>query len=96
MADDQLIISKNDNTLLASPAANIHGMLEVRGVGIVHLPYEQDVPLALAIELVNRDRVERMPEATFFDCLGLQVPLHLSSPFDASTPAKIRLLISAL
>ena len=93
VGDDQILINKVGDALLASPASNIHGILEVRGIGIMHLPYEQDVPVALAVKLVAREAVERMPYAKFFDCLGLQLPLLLLHAFDSSTPAKIRVYL---
>ena len=52
------------------------------------------VPLALAVQLVARDAVERLPEPAFFDCLDHKLPLHSLYAFDASTPAKIRLLLA--
>lgn len=94
VADDQVQVAKQDCLLLASPAQNIHGMLEARGVGILHLPYAKDVPVALAVRLVERNDTERMPEHEFFDCLGLQLPLLSLHAFDSSTPAKIRLFLS--
>ena len=85
--------SRGEGILLACPCERIHGMLEARGVGILHLPYVEDIPLALAVRLVERDMVERMPEHQFFDCLGMQVPLLSLHAFDSSTPAKIRLYL---
>ena len=69
---------------------------EARGIGILQMTHAQDVPIALAIELVGRNQVERMPESAFFDCLGLQVPLVSLHAFDTSTPAKIKFLMRSL
>lgn len=80
--------------IIASPAAKLEGLLEVRGVGIMKLPYEMKVPVALTLKLVNANEVERLPEPQFFDCLGLQLPLLSLYAFDHSTPAKIRLFLS--
>jgi HPr kinase/phosphorylase len=94
VGDDQVVVRKSGEALLASPAERIHGMVEARGVGIMHLPYAQDVQVALAVKLVSREAVERMPPPQFFDCLGLQVPLLSLHAFDHSTPAKIRFYLS--
>jgi len=94
VGDDQIQIRKENDTLLASPRENIHGMLEARGVGILHLPYAKDVPVVLAVRLSTRDEVERLPHPQFFDCLELQVPLLSLHAFDISTSAKIRMYLA--
>ena len=76
--------------LFASPAPRLECLLEVRGIGIMRLPYVSQMPVALAIQLVAADAVERMPEPQFFDCLDVQVPLLSLHAFHSSTPAKIR------
>lgn len=93
VGDDQIHIRKKDGALLASPPENIHGMIEAFGIGILHLPYGKDVPVALAVRLTARDEIERMPHAQFFDCLGLQVPLLSLHAFDVSASAKIRMYL---
>ena len=98
VGDDQIIITSpsppEGKELFASPAARLEGLLELRGVGIMQLPYEDKAALALAVRLVKADEVERYPEIQFFDCLGYQVPLLSLHAFDHSTPAKIRLFLS--
>ena len=89
VADDQVEITLANQTLYASPPATLRGMVEARGVGIMHVPYVELVPLALAVKLVPRDAVERMPEPAFFDCLGAKLPLLSLHAFDLSTADKI-------
>ena len=93
VADDQVILQARDETLFASCPEKIAGMLEVRGVGIVKLPFEREVALRLVVNLVSKQEVERMPEPSFFDCLGLQLPLLSLYPFEGSACAKVRLLL---
>ena len=94
VSDDQVRIEKNGTSLFASPAPNIAGLLEARGVGIIKLPYVSNAVVALAIKLVTPEKIERLPEAQFFDCLGVKVPLLLLGAFEQSTPAKIRLYLT--
>ena len=94
VGDDQIVLRKEGNSLLAAPAPRLEGLLEVRGVGIVTLPYIQNIPLALAVNLVAPHETERMPKPQFFDCLAVQVPLLSLHAFEQSTPAKIRLFLS--
>jgi HPr kinase/phosphorylase len=89
IADDQVIITHVDEQLLASCPEKITGLIEARGIGLLTLPYQQNVPLALAVKLVERKAVLRLPEPTFFDCFGLKVPLLSLHAFDESVCAKI-------
>lgn len=93
VADDQVQITKMENQLMASAPESLRGMIEARGIGILSVPYEDSVPLVLAVKLVERAAIERLPESAFLSCLGVQLPLLSLSAFDASTPAKIRLLM---
>jgi len=65
VADDQVVISDNR----ASPPATLAGLLEVRGIGIVRLPWMTDVPLALAIEL--GELADRLPMPKTHPDLGI-------------------------
>lgn len=96
VGDDQIVFTQTDSALLASPADNIEGLLEARGIGILQLPYLTNVPVWLAVKLVIPNAVERMPEPEFFDCLDKKVPLLLLNAFEHSTPAKIRIFLASL
>lgn len=96
VSDDQVAICATEEGLLARPPERIAGMLELRGVGIITLPFSSAVSLKLAIMLVEREQVERMPEPAFFDCLGQQLPLLSLHAFDVSICAKIRQYVKGL
>jgi serine kinase of HPr protein (carbohydrate metabolism regulator) len=98
IADDQTALSRDGKGgLRASAPPSIAGLLEIRGVGIVAVPNAEAAPLRLAVELVaDEARVERLPEARHWSCLGVEVPLLVLMPFPASTPAKIRVALRAL
>jgi serine kinase of HPr protein (carbohydrate metabolism regulator) len=96
ICDDYTQVTVEDEELLATQAPNISGLLEVRGAGLLNLPFASNVPLKLAVNLVQRDKIERLPEPQFFDCLGQKLPLLSLHSFDPSTPAKIRLVLSQI
>lgn len=99
VADDQTSLIVKADRLLASAPPVLLGRLEVRGLGIVKLmggQVTQHVPLVLAVELVAPDRVERMPEASRYEILGVSLPLLHLAPFEASAPAKLRLALKSL
>ncbi|MFO0389993.1 MAG: HPr kinase/phosphorylase [Alphaproteobacteria bacterium] len=93
VADDQVMITLANGQLLASSPEKIIGLIEARGVGLLTLHHRQNVPLVLAVKLVERKAVSRLPEPTFFDCFDLQVPLLSLHAFDDSVCAKIFLYL---
>ena len=94
VADDQVALTSSGEALLASPPARIAGLLEVRGIGIVSTDFLTQCPVHLVVDLVQPDSVERMPEAATVDLCGHRIAHILLAPFEASTPAKIRLALS--
>lgn len=91
VGDDRIILSTCADSLVASGAPELKGKLEVRGVGIMRAQAQESCRLTHVVKLVAREQVERMPEPTFFDCLGLKLPLISLCAFDASAPAKLLL-----
>lgn len=96
VADDQSTISNDGGRLFVGVPDTIAGLLEVRGLGVVRVPYRARVPLALVVELVAPKDVERLPEPSSAQLLGVMMPRVVLAAFEASTPAKVRLaMISA-
>jgi len=96
IADDQTELTRTPNGLIAGCPAAIAGKIEVRGVGILRVPTMESAPLRLVIDLVPPDRVERLPEPQFCEYLQCSLPLLALAPFEASTPAKIRVALASL
>lgn len=96
VADDQTELRLSGSDVIASPPSTIAGQLEVRGVGIVRVPFIGRAPLRLVVDLVPPEAVERMPEAEFCELLRRPIARLALAPFEASTPAKVRLALAAL
>ncbi|MDE0940637.1 MAG: HPr kinase/phosphatase C-terminal domain-containing protein, partial [Pirellulales bacterium] len=47
VADDQVVLSEVAGSLLASAPAALRGKIEVRGCGILDIPYEKSVSMRL-------------------------------------------------
>jgi serine kinase of HPr protein (carbohydrate metabolism regulator) len=90
VADDRTDLTLSGGQVHASVPKEIAGRMEVRGVGIVKVPTVAETRLALVVDLVGPQDVERLPEPATTDVLGVAVPLVRLAPFEASAPAKVR------
>jgi serine kinase of HPr protein (carbohydrate metabolism regulator) len=94
VADDrtELTLQKGGNgkRVIASAPKEIAGKIEARGLGILAVDAVGETPVALVVDLVNSDEVERVPEPETLEILGLAIPLIRLDPFEASAPAKLR------
>ncbi len=93
VSDDQVEVSGGEGAFFASPPQPIAGLIEIRGVGLLRLPYLTRSFLALAVELVPAPLVERLPDPATWTGGGITLPLLRLDPFAASTPAKLRLAL---
>jgi HPr kinase/phosphorylase len=73
----------------AAPEA-LAGLLEVRGLGILRLPFLASVPLALAVELCRAPA--RLPEPAQHPATGL--PLIALDPFEVSAAQRLELALA--
>jgi len=91
VSDDQTFLMRDGENLIASPPDSIQGLIEVRHVGLLRMPFIKAARVALYIDLVAMsDDLERLPEKD--EILLLDIPIRrLRLPaFTASTPAKIK------
>lgn len=88
VSDDQTVIKRDGDRLLATAPPSIAGKLEVRGIGIVEMETLSDVPVALIVELLTD--MERLPDdGRARDVLGISIPLVTIDATTASAPAKV-------
>jgi len=95
VADDRSELRREDDAVVVRAPAAIAGLIEVRGVGVFRLDPLPAARLALIVDLVAPDAVERLPEPRFEAVLGLSYPLVALAPFEASAPVKLRLALAA-
>lgn len=84
VADDQVLLENG----IASAPARLQGLLEVRGFGIVKLPFAETTAIALTVDLCSADEIERLPDR-FDEIMRLD-------PFCASAVAKIKLALQTI
>jgi HPr kinase/phosphorylase len=99
VADDRCEVFVRGGKLCARAPASIAGLMELRGIGIVAMPYARTVAIALAVRLQTRAAI-RLPGAAFYaPPAGLKaahaVPLIVVNARHASAPARIRAALAA-
>ncbi|MEO5773143.1 MAG: HPr kinase/phosphatase C-terminal domain-containing protein [Sphingomicrobium sp.] len=95
VSDDQTIVKRQDERLIASAPPQLAGKLEIRGIGIVDMEYESDVPVALIVELTSD--IQRLPDDSRERLiLGVPVPLVSIDAMTASAASKVALALDRL
>lgn len=92
VSDDQTELAAQSGALLAAPPETIAGLIEVRGIGIVALPFLARAPVALAVRV--GEPVVRMPETGLTEAfIGIAIPLLRVDPHQASAAIKVELAL---
>ena len=95
VSDDQTIVRREGDKLIASAPPNIAGKLEIRGIGIVDMEAVKDVPVALYVELTSE--IMRLPDdRRERPVLGVNLPLVSIDALTASAASKVALALDRL
>ncbi len=73
VGDDRVHLEKIGGRLLVRPAATLAGLIEQRGAGIRHLPYEPCAVIGLVVDLAAKDAA-RLPEQGQIELEGVTLP----------------------
>ena len=96
VSDDQTIVRKDGDRLVASAPPNIAGKLEIRGLGIVDVERVDNVAIALIVELTN-SQIQRLPDdSRERPILGVKLPLVTIDALTASAPSKVALALDRM
>jgi HPr kinase/phosphorylase len=91
VADDRTRIWRAGAQVMADAPDTIRGLIEARGVGILHLDATGPVPLALVVDLDARAEARLPPQKTTI-LAGFHLPLIENAP-SAHFPAAILLYL---
>jgi serine kinase of HPr protein (carbohydrate metabolism regulator) len=95
VSDDQTIVRRDGDRLIATAPPTIAGKLEVRGIGIVEIEHLDEVPVALIVELTSD--VQRLPDDNQERLiLGIAVPVVTIDAMTASAPSKVALALDRM
>jgi len=101
VADDQVDVSFGKGGLWGAAPSNIAGLIEARGIGLIHLPFSDGVRIAAVFDLTPGTAIERLPERRWyqppqtFRARGgaLRIPLYALNALEPSAPAKVTLAL---
>jgi serine kinase of HPr protein (carbohydrate metabolism regulator) len=96
VADDQVLLSREGDALLARPPGTIAGCLEVRGVGLIKVDHCASATLVVIADLAEAEDVPRLPPDPLpcEEMLGVRVPKLKLYPFELSSPDKLKLVLT--
>ena len=95
VSDDQTIVRREGETLIASAPPTIAGKLEIRGIGIVDMATVANIPIALYVELTSE--IMRLPDdRRERPVLGVNLPLVSVDAQTASAASKVSLALDRL
>ncbi|MGD9637633.1 MAG: HPr kinase/phosphorylase [Alphaproteobacteria bacterium] len=94
VADDRCEVFADNNKLLAQAPSRIKGLIEVRGIGIIKLPFVIKSEIKLVVELQEKLLIDRMPDADLCHICGLDIPKILLYPFENSAIIKVKLALA--
>ena len=95
VSDDQTIVRREGDRLVASAPPTIKGKLEIRGIGIVEMDTVDDIPVALFVELTSE--IMRLPDdRRERPVLGVNLPLVSVDAITASAASKVALALDRL
>ena len=95
VSDDQTLVRRDGDRLIAFAPPGIAGKLEVRGIGIVDIEHSGDVPVALLVELTSD--IQRLPDdARERPVLGVSLPIVSIDATTASAASKVALALDRL
>jgi len=95
VSDDQTVVKKDGDRLLASAPPTIAGKLEVRGIGIIDIDRVDNVPIAMIVELTSD--IQRLPDdSRERPVLGVRLPIITIDAMTASAPSKVALALDRM
>lgn len=95
ISDDITLLSKNNYDILLYGLSKTKGLLEVREVGIITVPYIEGIKLRLIVELRDSD-LERIPERKYVRMLGKNFPKIEINGKNSSSVAKIKIKLNEI
>lgn len=91
ISDDRVALHRTASSVIATAAPEIDGLIEARGLGLLHAPVQSPAPLAWVLDL-DRQEPQRLPPYREIRLLGHSVPLLFRPPLPHLAPSLAQLL----
>ncbi len=95
ISDDLTICKKIGDYLYLYPHSKTKGLLEVREIGIMTVPYVENIKLTLVVELVEQE-FERIPRMMSCNIFGIKFPKIKIFGKSSSAVAKIKIKLNQI
>ena len=95
ISDDITVFSKLEKNINLFGIENTKGLLEVREVGIITVPYVEGIKLKLVVRLTDKV-IERIPKKNQINLLGLKFPKLEINGKNSSSVAKIKVKLNEI
>ncbi len=95
ISDDISICRKNLNNIYLYCPPEIKGLLEVREIGIITVPFVERIKLRLVVNLKSINN-ERFPKDSTYRILGIKIPIINIEGKNSSAVAKIKVKLNEL
>ncbi len=94
VADDTVLLTRQGDRLLASAAPATRGLIEARGLGLLHATTTETAVEVVAEVDLALDEPDRLPRAREVDRLGVSLPLLLRPHVPNPAPSLLQFLKS--
>ena len=94
VGDDRVHLEAAGGRLLVRPADQLAGLIELRGVGILHRDHEPCAVVGLVVDLAAPD-AERLPKDGEIALEGMDIPRLAVAPDVAPLPAVLAVITSS-
>ena len=95
ISDDISICRKNSNNIYLYCPPEIKGLLEVREIGIITVPFVERIKLRLVVNLKSNNN-ERSTKDNYITILGIKIPIINIEGKNSSAVAKIKVKLNEI
>ena len=95
ISDDISICRKNSNNIYLYCPPEIKGLLEVREIGIITVPFVERIKLRLVVNLKSNNN-ERFTKDNYITILGIKIPIINIEGKNSSAVAKIKVKLNEI
>ena len=95
ISDDVTICKKQINHIFLSSPRETKGLLEVREVGIITVPFVEQIKLRMVVKLINKE-LERLPKKRIYKLLGVDIPLLTINGLNSSSVIKVKVKLNEI